>query len=88
MEIVAKSQTSTSYFWQGPHKEEKYDPRNLDGTMYKNHSLPTSYSESVAVDVLSKSTEADDVELVPNRGVEESAIYDNLIGQGTLYSVE
>ena len=56
--------------------------------MFKNHSLPTPYSESGAVEVLSKSTEADDVELVPNRGVEESAIYDNLIGQGALYSVE
>ena len=75
------------FFGRGRTKKKKYDPRNLDGTMYKNHSLPTSYSESGAVEVLSKSTEADDVELVPNRGVEESAIYDNLIGQGALYSV-
>ena len=49
--------------------------------MFKNHSLPTSYSQGT-VEVLSKSTEADDVELVSNRnGVEETAIYDNLIGQ-------
>ncbi|CAI8052760.1 Receptor-type tyrosine-protein phosphatase alpha [Geodia barretti] len=59
--------------------KQKYDPRNLDGTMFKNHSLPTSYSQGT-VEVLSKSTEADDVELVSNRnGVEETAIYDNLI---------
>ena len=60
---------------------KKRDPRNLDGTMFKNHSLPTSYSQS-SVEGLSKSTEAEEAELVPRgNGVEETAIYDNLTGQ-------
>ena len=53
--------------------------------MFKNDSLPTSYLPDT-VQFITKSSEPEEVEVVPNsNGVEaESAIYDNLIGTGEL----
>ena len=53
--------------------------------MFKNDSLPTSYSPDT-VQFITKSSEPEEAEVVSNsNGVEaESAIYDNLIGTGEL----
>ena len=59
--------------------KKKYSPHGLDGTMFKNNSLPSSYEAGDTVQFMKSS----EYETIPSKnGMEaESVIYGNLIGK-------
>ena len=61
---------------------QKYNPRDLDGMMYKNASLSSSSYAGDTLQFIDKSSEPNEVNIIPSKSgeIEESVIiYGNLI---------